>query len=1234
MSKLHTRVFDHHAPGNRRRGTRKGFALVVTLSLMILLTVIAVGLLTLSSIALRSSSTEGNIAIAKANARLALMLALGDLQQGMGPDTRVSASSAILDSNASTPEVDGVKHPHLLGVWQSWGGWLNAQAQDPGGNSLAIAATYDVGRTKMFRKWLVSLAPTQAESLDFAKTGVLDSSNSVELVSTGSVRNPVDHVRAGLLTLNGPTKQSGHFAWWVAGENEKADITQNAPHPSLSPGDTELAHGNGTSKDMSKITGLTAVKRDKETVSKLVTTGQLAIAGADRSAIVEGLHDFTANSIGLMTDVRWGGLRKDLSLLFDQPTLPANLTRSATTAYSPRPLSEDLLANYPKIPERGFTSFEQMQAFARQFKNAVNWKLTVPVPKTQAFGNNLSPTEPEGFYRRMPVISKFYSIYNLQTVKNGQTADVLPKDKYDCYLTYSPVVQLWNPYSVPIEISQFLQIHTLPYKIMPVRFKTYKNNAAVVQAPFTSRLSWVGIDQEGQGSGASVGADNKSPFQKADGSTNVIIGPGEFMLFSFKSRLDKLSNQEPLRPGFDPAAVGSARVKVLSGVTQTDNPQLALQIQPYWGGANAQWWGGNPGGLSVIAQTSGGSLTSTGLNLDWFAGSKPDSYVSLGLEKDRQDFASISPDENVSSRAKWSFADSEPVPIAVMGAMLKTSENLTGKYDTISWASDWRNKTWSQAMPGTDAEQMLASYADPKLLELQRMNGAYQVYFRTINGSAELSDLVGYNPNGVNGFLGSTLEAPISAVVACEIPTAPVQSLAGFSGLRLQPGWYDWQKRQNTGGGGTKDVTSEWPNKIAAYKSGVPGLGVGNSFAVPMILGDKVYQNHDLSKSNPNSHIAPISGSATPQDSNAFSDFWDHQLLVNDGLWDSWFTSSLASGPRPSDTAADTLPQLLDKVFKNGASLANQNFVPSVAAPGTAVIADLQKADGYLRSAVYLANRGAFNVNSTSADAWYSLFTGLREHSAVYRDASGELKMIPVAAGKAVVTRYNTETAATEVADPRNGVIVDGLPRWTGVRFLDDGQLRKLAEQCIGQVKKRGPFLNMSDFINRRLSTDDMGTRGALQAAIDYDDQTPDTTAINHRFKGNKDMIADAAAALYPFPDAAKGSLFAGAPGYVVQSDILKPLGNSLTVRDDSFRIRAYGESTDSTGKVLARAYCEAIVQRTVDYVDPANDPTVPAIPLDANGNPTGATPLTKVNERFGRHLQILSFRWLAPNEI
>jgi type V secretory pathway adhesin AidA len=174
----------------------------------------------------------------------------------------------------------------------------------------------------------------------------------------------------------------------------------------------------------------------------------------------------------------------------------------------------------------------------------------------------------------------------------------------------------------------------------------------------------------------------------------------------------------------------------------------------------------------------------------------------------------------------------------------------------------------------------------------------------------------------------------------------------------------------------------------------------------------------------------------------------------------------------------------------------------------------------------------------------------------------------------------------------------------------------------------------MSDFINRRLSTDELGARGALQAAIDYDDDAPDPNSINHRFKGTNNQIDTGRAALYPFPKAAEGSYFTAAPGYVVQSDILKPLGNSLMVRDDTFKIRAYGETVDLSGEVVAQAYCEAIVQRTTEYIDPSDDPTTPTIDIDIQGNVTGTPSVSDINERFGRRLKIVSLRWLEPSQI
>ena len=56
-----------------RAGTLKkapGFALVISLSLMVLLTILAVGLLSLSTISIRSAGQSDSLSIARANARM------------------------------------------------------------------------------------------------------------------------------------------------------------------------------------------------------------------------------------------------------------------------------------------------------------------------------------------------------------------------------------------------------------------------------------------------------------------------------------------------------------------------------------------------------------------------------------------------------------------------------------------------------------------------------------------------------------------------------------------------------------------------------------------------------------------------------------------------------------------------------------------------------------------------------------------------------------------------------------------------------------------------------------------------------------------------------------------------------------------------------------------------------------------------------------------------------------
>ena len=182
-----------------------------------------------------------------------------------------------------------------------------------------------------------------------------------------------------------------------------------------------------------------------------------------------------------------------------------------------------------------------------------------------------------------------------------------------------------------------------------------------------------------------------------------------------------------------------------------------------------------------------------------------------------------------------------------------------------------------------------------------------------------------------------------------------------------------------------------------------------------------------------------------------------------------------------------------------------------------------------------------------------------------------------------------------------------------------EDSIRLLAEKIVDEVKKRGPFLNMSDFINRRLDSSNtkLSLKGALQAAIDETD-------INRAFEEVK--VTPASGSLYKFKEAEEGYVHTAAPGYLIQSDVLASLGNILTVRDDTFIVRSFGCVRNANNIILAQAWCEAVVQRSIDYVDPTNSPS------DADSTSSSGKrgkELTKMNKVMGRQFRVVSFKWL-----
>jgi hypothetical protein len=353
----------------------------------------------------------------------------------------------------------------------------------------------------------------------------------------------------------------------------------------------------------------------------------------------------------------------------------------------------------------------------------------------------------------------------------------------------------------------------------------------------------------------------------------------------------------------------------------------------------------------------------------------------------------------------------------------------------------------------------------------------------------------------------------------------------------------------------------------------------------------------------------------TQQSSNLTHNYrlFDHSFLLNDLLWDRYTFSTVPSGISAANLADP------------GYRLPNSRHR---ALPGAtpAALTD------HLAAARHLLLQGGFNANSTSVQAWRAMLGAL--HGLPYdpvNDTAGSALDRPF-------SRYPRPLAGS--ADP-----------WTGFRELSSDQLDALAENIVSEIRARaatnttatpGPFLHLSQFVNRRLvaagpaADAAFGIKGALQAAIDATDrESTDTRRLNDRHPYDQDSSGDPASAADYDADHFRGGTSASlpvssrnafGPGHLTQADVLAVIGPSLTVRGDTFTLRVYGEAVSplDSSEVLGRAWAEAVVQRLPDHVDPAADAAEVA--------PSSLT--SAENRRFGRRFNLVSFRWLTPADL
>jgi hypothetical protein len=374
-----------------------------------------------------------------------------------------------------------------------------------------------------------------------------------------------------------------------------------------------------------------------------------------------------------------------------------------------------------------------------------------------------------------------------------------------------------------------------------------------------------------------------------------------------------------------------------------------------------------------------------------------------------------------------------------------------------------------------------------------------------------------------------------------------------------------------------------------------PGFVVGNSYANPRI---------------------PLDATSNP-DFNGISGFnlTDLSFDVNRKLWDGFFFSTLA--PDYVGGSGSSFDSLFDiKKLANGSHhLPNPRMVFSPL-PGDSTI-DKILADHGDRAPEAIAARilvkGAFNVNSTSKTAWKAVLSSM---------GASQLPVInpqqgAVSWNSPEGVRFNRFGHVLTNRPYQKGDGGDDDPFWQGWRNLSDDELDQLATEIVKEVKERGPFRSMAEFVNRAPGSGNVQhqLKGPLQAALDR--------TINAGLPSSVGR-----AAVKPpgaqFSNAVTAENTAvGSASYLMQGDVLQSLAPILQVRSDYFRIRTSGEALDASGKVIARAWCEAVVQRTSEYLDTQDQAHKNATELVATAN-----------KAFGRRYQILSLRWLGNSEI
>ena len=1214
-------------PGGRRhdRTDQRGFALLITITLLAFLVLLLVSLASLTRVETQVAGNNQQIAQARQNALMALNVALGQLQKYAGTDQRVTARADVKTNYAGGPvATDAESSSAYVDFWKtrsrSWTGiWGNTATSI--GYSLLPSQITAPGNTPTLIGWLVSgneggtftlggagqtMSPSTPKfTPDMLVTGLSSGLDP----RTAALTFPVANAAAGTSTtdgvlLVGPGSTSGGSATDLAQNYVVAPLVDIQVQANLVPG---LSGATATSIGRYAYwVGDEGVKarvnvRDsylQQTIPADQTAYQpYSFITAQRSA-AELVNYDSANTLQL-TDYPAPSASSAVDRLFSSSQLPllggtagaqTNLRSASrsrfhdltTASYGVLAdtyaggLKKDITADMADLTTTavGNRPSDADPLFPKQ--NATDhvptWGQLRAFPRTNPSGGGLTPSLPT---TTSPGI---YPVINMA----GLGFDFFLDNSNNLQVAMYPCLILWNPYSTTIKATNY----ELGFRIQNGG-QILLQTAPAAAGPFTTAATLnLSTGQLYSGTAAGSAGFVRFPVQVQD------IPPGECHIYCLS-----------------PGASGAA----------------------YSAGNNLMTRAASSGPLGLSNYVT---LTTSALSL---------SAATVGTDF----FRAI-----ISTAAGTGISTGSDSLVAVLGQ----PGTVTGITSTTGWY-----QAVLDAHPGRRGDNVKV------ITQLATMPPSTSASTSALRLIATMEFGGGFNSNvGWMGPLGSGRQRwlVMSDVRAPMVRNSSVEN-GNTRGNTLFGAVFELDDPSPPTGWG---LLLPWAGRTLGYLTGIGRNQEAYSgsyrpsilFDVPAssdrLLSIGQFQNAHLSfygfhgnylfgnswadvripraqhiVSDGSRYVYPDFGTTTREP------LYDLSWHLNRALWDKYFVSGMPSTWTAADVASErALPNgRMTYVRRNGA---------------TPALSEIQYSSGtntaYDRAAANLLVKGAFNINSTSEQAWRALLAGTYQLPAntAYADAGdnvGVIAPIPRFSSNLSQPAYpstgiNTMTGSGTYLGNR-GLLLTGAttPPSGGPAKTVPDIVNELARTLVNEVRTRGPFMSLSDFVNRRVAAGDTGIRGTLQAAIDKmtggtgAEVNPTSSAGTLIFSADKPVGAwdteHYLGGALTDTNAAYRSRAAVAPKFLTQADLLSTLGPALTARSDTFRIRTYGDVKNPvTGEITGRAWCEAIVQRMPDYLNASADPaeTPQASLTDSN------------NSRLGRRFTIVSFRWLAPSDI